>query len=327
MSLAPFIHAMGRGPSRARSLTEQEAQEAMTLILAGKAEPEAVGALLMLMRYRGETAGEIAGFTRAARTQLAEWAKLGAALDWPSYAAGRSRGQPLFLLAAKLIGEAGYPVLLHGWNSHQNPIADVRGALGSVGIPLVRDPAAAKRALARHRIAYAPLEAMSPRLLELLRLRDILGLRSAVNTVCRMLNPSAARAAVQGVFHPSYRDLQQDAAGLLDLKDMIVLKGGGGEFERNPAKDIGLFGLRSGAPYRETAPKLLAEHRRLAELDGEAHHLGAIWQGEVSDWFAEQVVIGTASAALLALQAAPSITACEKLARELWGARARSAAA
>ncbi|MFN4102565.1 MAG: glycosyl transferase family 3, partial [Pararhodobacter sp.] len=48
MSLAPFIHAMGRGPGRARSLTGAEAEDAMRLILSGAADPHAIGALLML---------------------------------------------------------------------------------------------------------------------------------------------------------------------------------------------------------------------------------------------------------------------------------------
>ena len=36
--------------------------------------------------------------------------------------------------------------------------------------------------------------------LRLLRLRDVLGLRSAVNTVLRVLNPAGAETAVQGVY-------------------------------------------------------------------------------------------------------------------------------
>ena len=56
MSLAPYIHAMGRGPGRARSLSREEARDAMSQILRGDAPAEAVGALLMLMRYRGRGA-------------------------------------------------------------------------------------------------------------------------------------------------------------------------------------------------------------------------------------------------------------------------------
>ncbi|MCV6597951.1 MAG: glycosyl transferase family 3, partial [Mangrovicoccus sp.] len=134
MSLAPYVRAMGRGPSRARSLERAEAEDAMTQILNGSAAPEAVGALFMLMRYRGESAEELAGFVSAMRARLKDWSGLNPSLDWPSYAAGKSRGLPLFLLSAKLVAQAGARVVLHGWNSHQNPIADVRASLDEIEI-------------------------------------------------------------------------------------------------------------------------------------------------------------------------------------------------
>ena len=132
MSLAPFVQSVARGKGRARPLTLAEAQEAMTLILQGKAAPEAVGALLMVLRLRGETAAELAGFTAALRAHVTGVLPK-ADLDWPSYAAGRSRGAPLFLLAARLVGQAGYRVSMHGWNSHQSTAASLRDALYGAG--------------------------------------------------------------------------------------------------------------------------------------------------------------------------------------------------
>jgi len=69
MSLAAHVATLGRGPGRSRSLTEDEAADAMRLMLEGAA-PEAVGALLMLLRMKGETAEEIAGLARAAQAAV-----------------------------------------------------------------------------------------------------------------------------------------------------------------------------------------------------------------------------------------------------------------
>ena len=118
MSLAPFVQIVARGKGRARALPLAAAQEALTLILQGDAAPEAVGALLMVMRLRGETAEEIAGFTAALRAHV-QGNLPKAHLDWPSYAAGRSRSAPLFLLASRLVGQAGYTHPMHGWTSAQ----------------------------------------------------------------------------------------------------------------------------------------------------------------------------------------------------------------
>jgi anthranilate phosphoribosyltransferase len=324
MNLAPLIRAMGRGPSRARSLTREEAREAMGSMLSGQAAPEAVGALLMLMRYRGETAPEIAGMAEALRATLPDWRGLDVALDWPSYAAGRSRGLPWFLLAAKLVARTGRRVALHGWNSHQAQAASVRGALPGLGIAMVSAPDDLALALARDAIAYVPLETLSPDGYRLLSLREVLGLRSCINTVLRVANPMGARAAVQGVFHPPYRGLQADAGALLGQENLLILKGAGGEFERHPSKEVELFGRLNGVEVDLSAHILRNETRRLADPNPDPDHLAALWEGRRDDPFAEDVVTGTAALALLALGEAPTLAEAEARAQDLWQERPRA---
>jgi anthranilate phosphoribosyltransferase len=301
MSLAPYIHAMGRGPGRARSLSLTEAEDAMSLMLSGHADPHAIGALLMLMRYRGETPEEIAGFTRAVRATLPALPLVD--LDWPSYAAGRTRGLPWFLLAARSVAQTGKRVLLHGWNSHQSDGADLRSALVFAGIARAECVDDAARILDRDGIAYLPLEILAPRLLTLLRLREVLGLRSCINTVCRMLNPALAPAAVQGVFHPPYLALQQAAGAALGQPRLAILKGGGGEFERNPSKPVALWRLVDGQPVETRLPPLIPEAQRLSDLPYPPQALAELWAGRLHDPFATAIVTGTAEAALLALRA------------------------
>ncbi|GAA3874272.1 glycosyl transferase family protein [Celeribacter arenosi] len=320
-ALAPYVRILGRGPSFSRSLTREEAEAAMGIVLAGDAAPEALGAMLMLMRMKGETADEIAGFATAARAAAPVSGALSGevALDWPSYAAGRTRGLPWFLLAAKLVASAGHPVLLHGWNSHQGSNASVRAALGPLGIPVAQDRDVRELATG---IAYLPLETLSMPLFDILGLRAVFNLRSCINTVLRVLNPAGAAASVQGVFHPPYRQLQQDACLAMGQKNLTVLKGGGGEFERNPSKDIALFGLRNGVAFDEVAAPMDAAHVRLADgaQSSDPAALPALWSGELEDAFALSIVLGTAD---LALQTLGVTTP----ASELWQARDRSAIA
>lgn len=298
MSLAPYVRILARGQGRARSFTLDEAMEAMGLMLEEGADPEAVGAILMVMRMKGETAEEIAGFAAAAQASIPSWTGVRPGLDWPAYAAGRSRGLPWFLLSARLVAQAGVPVLLHGWNSHQGEAASIREALGPLGIAEAGSVAAAGEALAAEGIAYLPLEVLSPRLLELVRLREVLGLRSCVNTVLRMMNPGRAPAAVQGVFHPVYREIQRDAAALMGLPDLTVLKGGGGEFEHHPAKDIAIFGLRDGEAWTGTTGRPVEAHQRLSDAPDNRSALAALWRGDLEEPFAETIVLSTAALAL-----------------------------
>ncbi|NIZ10831.1 glycosyl transferase family protein [Pseudooceanicola sp. HF7] len=317
MTIAPYVRHLGRGPGRARSLTYEEAFDAMRLILAGEAAPESIGALLMLMRMKGEVPEEIAGFAAAARDTLPRIPA--PALDWPSYAAGRSRGLPFFLLSARLVASAGHPVLLHGWNSaaHMAEAASIRGGLTHAGISEATSVEHAGRLLEEHRIAYLPLESFQPKLLELLQLRDKFNLRSCVNTVLRVLNPARAAASVQGVFHPPYLELQADAGLILGQKNLTVIKGGGGEFERHPAKGVSLFGLRDGAPYTGSEPALIEEHVKLNQGWQTQARIAHLWSGDWHDPFAEAVVLGTAELALATLgDPTPGDTA-----RRLWESR------
>lgn len=290
MSMADHVRTLGRGPGRSRDLTRDEAEDAMTLMLSGDAAPEAIGALLMLLRMKGETADEIAGFAQAAR--LATQPVAGVDLDWPSYAAGRTRGHPWFLLSARLVAMAGHRVLLHGWNGSDGA---VRAGLEAAGIPVARTARGAETLLQRCGVAYLPLEDAHPNLFGLLNLRAVLGLRSCINTVCRMLNPGNAPASVQGVFHPSYRLLQADAAARLGWSALSVIKGGGGEFERHPGKQIDIFGLRGGRPWQAAQPTLLTDTRRLADTDMDPTTL---WTQGAPGSFEESVVLGTVALAL-----------------------------
>lgn len=312
MSLSEHVRILGRGPGRARSLTQREAYDAMHIMLSGQAAPEAIGALLMLMRMKGETAAEIAGFASAAQSNQLAMPQVD--LDWPCYAAGRTRGAPWLLLSARLVANAGHRVLLHGWNGADMRI---RTELANLGIPAVTTPDEIETALSQGNIAYMPLESGARPLFKLLKLRDVLGLRSCINTVCRMLNPGRANASVQGVFHPSYRGLQADAAHILGWQSLSVIKGGGGEFERNPTKEIAAFGLRNGKPWDAILPLLLPETRRLSDA---TTNLPALWDAQTQDPFAKAIVLGTAALALDTLGSATD-------ASDLWAMRTPAYAA
>ncbi|MCA0044463.1 glycosyl transferase family protein [Celeribacter litoreus] len=315
MSIAEYVRILGRGPGRSRSLTYAEAHEAMARVLRGEAAPESVGAMLMLMRMKGETPDEIAGFTAALRDTLTSVPTPD--LDWPSYAAGRTRGLPWFLLSARLVAQAGYKVLLHGWNGLGESGHYVREGMPYAGISVCASPEHAEEVLASEGIAYLPLENFSPELLHFLQLRQVFGLRSCLNTVARMLNPGGANASVQGVFHPPYRELQADASHLLGLGALSVIKGGGGEFECNPSKDIQVFGLRDGNPFENIVAPSYEETRRLNDGDLDLSRLTEMWRGRLNDPFCEEIVVSTAALALETLRKIDALT----IARDLWVAR------
>jgi anthranilate phosphoribosyltransferase len=144
-----------------------------------------------------------------------------------------------------------------------------------------------------------------------------MGLRSPVHTLVRLLNPFNAQHSIQGIFHPSYRQVHQNAALLLNQPHMAVLKGEGGETERNPDVECLVQSVHNGELIDETWPALFARrHMKAEQLDPQ--QLIQVWQGEVDDEFAEATVIGTGAIALQLLGKAESQQQAHQLAEQFW---------
>ena len=299
---ATYVATLGRGPGRSRALTRTEAADAMRLLLAREVDPIQVGAFLMLLRYRGEDAEEICGLVDAARETM-RWPGLAVALDWPSYGAGRSRGAPWFLLAALALGQAGFPVLMHGTNDFSGGMT-VAQALPRLGLAPATHAGTAARDLSAHGFAYVPVAVLNPIFAELLGLRRLLALRSPMNTVARLLNPSDAAAGVDGVFHPPYIETHLAAAERMERQRLLVLKGGGGEAERNPAKPVTAHIWDASAGRSEVALPALAAGASASEPE-----LGAVWRRQAQDPAIEARIIATIALGLLALRQGGDIEA------------------
>ena len=320
---ASYVATLGRGPGRSRALSREEARDAFTLALAGQADPHQLGAFLMLLRYRGEDPEEITGLVEAARAAIGAGSEpftAGVDLDWPSYGSGRTRGAPWFLLAALALAASGTRVLMHGTNEFTGGIT-VERALAALGRPVASSIASANRSLAAERFAFMPLAALSAPMAHLIGLRRLLGLRSPVNTVARLLDPGCASASVDGVFHPPYIALHLAVAERLDRARLLVLKGGGGEAERAPGKPVTIhLHQRSRAACEYLLPALMNAPAREAAMDT-PERLAGVWSGTDRSEVATKTAIGTIAMALLALQPGRGVADADRQAEEIWHRR------
>lgn len=320
---AEFIRILGKGKKGARSLTQDEAFRAMTMIMADEVLPEQLGAFLMLMRIKEETPEELAGFVLAARESCSLTNDgLQADLDWASYA-GKRRHLPWFLLSAILLAENGVKIFMHGAEGPSSDRLYTETALTALGIEPANDTKTSRHQLLNHNFTYLALSRFCPKLQHIIDLRPILGLRSPVHTLVRLLNPVSASYSIQGIFHPSYRSVHQQAAALLQQAHMAVLKGEGGETERNPDMDCLVQSVHHGNLDEEVWPALFSQrHVRAEKLDPLL--LKRLWRAELDDEFAEASVIGTTAVALKLLGKAESQQHAHDLARRYWQARAKN---
>ncbi len=322
---AKFVRTLGRGANLARALDEDEAARAMGLILNGRVEPVQLGAFLALLRYRGETPEELAGFVRAARLAIdLPERPLAVDLDWPSYA-DRHRQLPWFVLAALLLAENGVRVLMHGIAGESDGYAPTPDGLACMGIEPAASLNDAASRLDAENFAYVPLAAFCPALESLFALRPLLGVRSAVNSLTRALNPAAAPCQMQGVFHPAYMTGHQRAAELLGQPFAAVFKGGGGEIQRNPEKPTRVATLRDGVTAHETWPAMIDDRGyKWRDETAEMNRIIALWRGEAEPAAPAAAIIGTAAIALHLLGRAADPPAAEAMARDMWETRPRN---
>jgi anthranilate phosphoribosyltransferase len=317
---AKYIQMLGKGRHGSRDLTQDEARDAMKMILAHEVEPVQLGAFLMLMRVKEETGAEVAGFVQSARASLALPGNLPkVALDWPTYA-GKRRHLPWYLLSALLLSSHGMPVLMHGIAGGTAGRVYIPQALAALGIAPAASAGEAADNIAQKNFAYVPLNVLSAELERILDLKAVLGLRSPAHTVIRMLNPFSASASIMGIFHPGYDDTHQQAGVLLGEQNMVVFKGEGGEAERNPDGICVAKMVRAGNLLTEEWPALFGS-RHVKDETMDVSRLRQLWHGEIEDEYGQASVTGTAAIALRTLGRADSITEAEALAAKLWETR------
>jgi anthranilate phosphoribosyltransferase len=317
---APYIRILGKGKTGTRSLQQDEARQAFRMILRREVEPLQLGAFLMLLRVKEETPEELAGFVEACReTMVVPPQSLRAALDWSSYA-GKKHQHPWFILSMLLLAEAGYRVFVHGSCGHTPGRLYTEHAMRQLNLPVAGNWEHVSQQLEQENLSYLPLENYCPPLQELMQLRPLLGLRSPVNTLSRMLNPLRATASMQSVFHPAYARLHQEADLLLGQPRALVFKGESGEVEVKPQADTRLCLLRDKQLQEIVLPRCLTQ-RVESVVSPSVEPLRSLWRGSSANQYGLAATLATTAAALFVMVPEMSLESAQQQASQLWHGR------
>lgn len=319
---AQYVRILGKGRKGSRGLTQEEVHDAFRMILNDEVTPEQLGAFLMLMRVKEETPEEVAGATLAVRDYISVPDDAPVVdLDWSSYA-GKKRQLPWFILSTLTLADNGTTVFMHGASGHTNGRVYTKNVLGSLGLEPCTSIDQACKSLRENRFAYLDIEYMCPKLHTIIELRPFLGLRSPVHTIARMINPFNAPYVMQGIFHPGYQPTHQQAAILLNQPHLAVIKGDGGEIERNPDVECLVQNVHDGEMIDETWPAMF-KRRHVKDQEMDFRRLGQLWRGEIDDEYANAAVIGTLAITLKMMGKANTQETAEALATDMWNNRAR----
>ncbi len=319
---AQYVRILGKGRNGSRSFSRQEARDVMRMIMADEVTPEQLGAVLMLMRVKEETPEEVAGFAEAIKDSLDLPTDLPEVMvDWSSYA-GKRRHLPWYLLSALLLAENGISIFIHGASGHTAGRLYTKDVLGLLGLSQAASLQAAASQLRENNFSYIDVEHMSPRLHHLIELRPLLGLRSPVHTVARLLNPFSASHVITSIHHPGYHPIHQQASKLLGHRHAAVVKGEGGEIERNPDMTCLVKTLHGDVMTDEEWPAMF-KRRHVKPKSLEPSELVAVWRGEQDNEYGVAAITGTAAIILKTLGRANTMEEAEKIATTMWQARSR----
>jgi anthranilate phosphoribosyltransferase len=160
-------------------------------------------ALLVALRMKGESPGEIAGAAAAMRARVAPMRHSRADAVDTCGTGGDGRSTFNISTAAAFVAAAGgAPVAKHGNRSvsSRSGSADVLAALG---VDVEIGPDGAGQALARVGIAFLFAPLFHPAMREVMGVRRELAVRTVFNVLGPLTNPAGARRQVVGVYEPS----------------------------------------------------------------------------------------------------------------------------
>lgn len=250
MEFAPLIKEIGRGTRGARDLSAEQAQALFGAMLDGTVPALELGAILLSLRIKGESADELAGFWRAMQARTARLAVPAGGprcVLLPTFNGARKQAN-LMPLVALLLARAGVPVLIfgrHDFDSRESPFE----LLQALGLPAADSVEQAEHQLASRRLAVLPLAQLNPGLDALMALRPRLGVRNSGHSVAKLLDAAPGRSVrVVAVTHPEYLDsmgqalLAQSAEGHRGL----LMRASEGEAYAHLRRRAQLYGFVDG---------------------------------------------------------------------------------
>jgi anthranilate phosphoribosyltransferase len=292
------------------TLSIGEAERAFDIMTSGDATPAQVGAFLMGLKVRGETAQELAGGARALRAKMHGVKAPAGAIDIVGTGGDHHGTYNVSSCSAFVVAGAGVPVAKHGNRAFtsKSGAADVLSALG-IGLELPIEKL--EQALVEARICFlmAPRHHGSMRNVAGPRV-ELAPSRTIFNLLGPMSNPASVRRQLVGVFDRRWLKPVAEALGQLGLERALVVHGQDGMDELTTTTKSWAASLEDGKVREiEIAPEDIGMKRAsLAELKGgdAAHNAAAIKAvlGGEKNAFRDIVVLNSAAALMVAGKAA-----------------------
>jgi anthranilate phosphoribosyltransferase len=209
-----------------RELSHDEMAAMMRLIMSGEMSPELVAGLLVALRSKTETVGEIAAAAQVMR-EFATTVHVDDRAHLVDVVGTGGDGAHTFNISTAAMfvaAAAGAKIAKHGNRSvsSKSGSADVLEALG-VNLGLSAEQVAKCISTVGAGFMFAPNH--HPAMKNVVPIRKQLGVRTIFNILGPLTNPADAKRILMGVFHPDLVGIQARVLKALDMEHALVVYG------------------------------------------------------------------------------------------------------
>jgi len=232
-----------------RTLTRDEAEAAMTSVMAGEATPAQLGALLAALHVRGEAPAEIAGFVSAMRAHAVRVDVADGAIDVVGTGGDRSNSINISTISSLVAAGAGGRVAKHG-NRAASSACGSADVLEALGVKIDLDPAGVAACVADVGVGFMFAPRYHPAMRHAGPVRREIGIRTVFNLLGPLANPAGVRRYVLGVPTASIGETLALALCDLGVEHALVVFGTDGLDEISPSAETRTWEIRSGEVRR-----------------------------------------------------------------------------
>ena len=211
-----------------QDLTAAEAADVMREIMEGRASQAQIGAFLLAIHMKGETAEEIAAFARVMRDNaiMAKPATGRILVDTCGTGGDGAQTFNISTASAFVTAGAGCPVVKHG-NRGMSSRCGSADVLAALGVNFATVPEVQAHIVEKIGIAFFFAPYYHPAMRHTMTARSEIGCRTVFNILGPLANPAGAQAQLMGVYRPGLTRTMAEVLRILGLSRAMVVHGSG----------------------------------------------------------------------------------------------------
>ena len=294
----------------------------MEEFMHGRASDVQITAMLVALRMKGESIGEVTGAAQAMRdNSVFIDAGTGTVVDTCGTGGDGANTFNISTTAAFVVAGAGVAVAKHG-NRSSSSMCGSADVLAALGFNLDVEPVVMEQSIQNNGIGFLFAPRMHPAMKHVMPVRRELKMRTIFNILGPLTNPAGASGQVIGVFAPELTELFAEVLNNLGTRRAFIVHGHDGLDEITCTDTTRVTELRDGIVRTyELYPEILVgqsyDPEDLAGGDAEfnAEITREILSGERRDG-ARAIVVMNAAAAIVAGEKADTLEEAVVLANE-----------